>query len=78
MKVPFLDLHTQYISIKDEIDKAIQKVIQDTAFVGGEYVANFERKFADYIGTKHCVGVGNGTDALFFAMKSLELRTDLK
>ncbi len=71
--VKFLDLKNQYDRIKEEIDNAIFSVINDTAFVGGKYVANFEQAFSDYIGTKHCIGVANGTDALEIAIKSLDL-----
>lgn len=71
MQVPFLDLKTQYKSIKQEIDKAITNVIKETAFVGGEYVKRFEEEFADFCQAKHCVGVANGTDALFIALRAL-------
>ncbi|MEA3497005.1 MAG: DegT/DnrJ/EryC1/StrS family aminotransferase [Bacteroidota bacterium] len=71
MKIKFLDLKAQYQSIKREIDKAIQNVIEDTAFVKGKYVEEFETNFAKAIGIKHCVGVGNGTDAITIALKSL-------
>ncbi|MEO1923705.1 MAG: DegT/DnrJ/EryC1/StrS family aminotransferase [Nautiliaceae bacterium] len=71
--VKFLDLKKQYGSIKEEIDKAIFDVINDTAFVGGEYVDEFEKNFANYIGVKHAIGVGNGTDALEVALWALDL-----
>ena len=71
MNVPFVDLHAQYRSIKDEIDQAIAAVLRDAAFVGGSQLASFERNFAAYAGSRHCIGVANGTDALFIAMKSL-------
>jgi dTDP-4-amino-4,6-dideoxygalactose transaminase len=71
MKVPFVDLKAQYDSIKEEIRDALDRVILDSAFIGGKYLKSFEEDFADYMETKHCVGVGNGTDALFIALKSL-------
>ena len=71
MKISFVDLKSQYHSIKKEIDHAISSVIQDSAFIGGKYVKDFEKSFADYIGVKNCIGVGNGTDALFIALKGL-------
>jgi dTDP-4-amino-4,6-dideoxygalactose transaminase len=74
MKVPFVDLQAQYLSIKNEIDQAIANVINDAAFVGGEYVKQFEEEFAAFCMAKHCVGVGNGTDALFIALRSLGVR----
>ena len=71
MTVPFVDLKAQYASIKDEIDAAIAAVIGKTAFIGGPFAKEFEAAFAEYCGVKHCVGVGNGTDALFVALKTL-------
>ncbi|MEK7479629.1 MAG: DegT/DnrJ/EryC1/StrS family aminotransferase [Patescibacteria group bacterium] len=73
-RVPFLGLREQYLSIKDEIDTAIKAVIQDSAFIKGKYVEEFEKNFANYIGVKHCVGVGNGTDALWIALKCLGIQ----
>ena len=71
MRTPFVDLKSQYLTIKHEIDEAIQNVIMDSAFIGGKYLRSFEGNFADYVGVKHCIGVGNGTDALFIALKTL-------
>ncbi len=71
MEVPFVDLKTQYHSLKAELDRAINAVIEDAAFISGKYARAFEAAFASYIGTRHCVGFGNGTDALYVAMKSL-------
>ena len=71
MIIPFVDLKAQYFSIKEEIDSAIQNVIKDTAFVGGDYLKIFEQDFAAFVGAKHCIGVGNGTDAIYIALKCL-------
>ena len=71
--VKFLDLHSQYISIKKEIDSAISSVIRDSAFIGGKYVKQFEEHFADYQQSNYCIGVGNGTDALEIAIEALDL-----
>lgn len=71
--IKFLDLKSQYNSIKTEIDQAISNVIDDTAFVGGRYVERFEAQFADYINVDHCVTVGNGTDALEISIEALDL-----
>ncbi len=71
--IKFLDLKKQYENIKDEINLAIQNVINDTAFVGGKYLEKFENNFATYCDTKYCIGVGNGTDALQIALWSLDL-----
>jgi len=71
MKVPFLDLKAQYEKIKNEVDRAIANVIESTAFIGGMFVETFEKAFAHYCGVKFCVGVGNGTDAIYIALRAL-------
>lgn len=74
MKIPFVDLHAQYLSIKQEIDAAIADVIRETAFIRGPHVDKFEKEFAEVVGTKHCVSCANGTDAIYIAMKGLGIR----
>jgi len=71
--IKFLDLHSQHQEIRTEIDEAIRSVIEDCAFIGGKYVRVFEQEFATYLGANHCVGVGNGTDALEIAIEALDL-----
>ncbi len=71
MRVPFVDLKAQYLSLKGELDEAILKVVGETAFVAGRYAAAFETAFAEYIGTEHCVAVANGTDAIEIALSAL-------
>ena len=71
--IKFLDLHAQYLSIKGEVDKAIFAVINDSEFIGGKYVQQFEEGFSNYLQVKYCIGVGNGTDALEIAIESLNL-----
>ena len=71
MNVPFLDLKSQYLSIKDEIQAALEGVLEKTAFAGGPFVAQFEKEFAAFCGTEQAVGVGNGTDALWMALLGL-------
>lgn len=71
MQIPFLDLKTQYEAIKPEIHSALQAVIDQTAFAGGPFVAEFERAFASYCGCTECVGVGSGTEALWMALLAL-------
>lgn len=63
MKVPFLDLKIQYQSIKTEVDVAIQKVIDNTAFILGPSVENFEKDFAAAHNANYCLGTSSGTDA---------------
>jgi dTDP-4-amino-4,6-dideoxygalactose transaminase len=69
--IPLVDLKTQYESIKEEINVAISEVISKSAFVGGPHLDSFEKAFASFCNVKHCIGVGNGTDALFIALKVL-------
>jgi len=71
LKIPFLDIKSQYLSIKNEIDVAISRVFQSGQFVGGEEVKIFENNFAAYHGMKHCISTGNGTDSLFAILKML-------
>ncbi|MCM2265297.1 MAG: DegT/DnrJ/EryC1/StrS family aminotransferase [Desulfuromonadales bacterium] len=73
MTVRFLDLARQYSAIRDDIDAAIAWVIRDSAFIGGTCLATFEEAFATFQQAAHCVGVGNGTDAIEIALEALEL-----
>lgn len=68
MKVPFLDLQAQHAPLRDELEQALGRVIDDTAFALGPSVATFEEEFARYTGRRHCVGVANGTAALHLAL----------
>lgn len=74
MRVPYNDLHAQYLTIKPGIDEAIAKTVRDSAFVRGPEVELFERAFAQTIGVKHCVSCANGTDALYIAFRALGLQ----
>ncbi len=71
MKVPFLDLKSQYQSIRDEIHAAIQQVLDTTAFAGGPFVAQFEKEFAAFCDCKEGIGVGSGTEALWLCLLAL-------
>ncbi|WP_243358642.1 DegT/DnrJ/EryC1/StrS family aminotransferase [Fundidesulfovibrio terrae] len=71
MTIPFVDLKAQYESIKQEIADAVTEVLETRTFILGPHVAAFEKCFAKSCGAEHCIGVGNGTDALFIALKSL-------
>ena len=71
VEIPFVDLKTQYKSIKSEIDTAISDVLSSSAFIGGPFVKAFENAFAAFCGVRNCIGVGNGTDALFLALKAM-------
>ncbi len=73
MNVPFLDLKSQYLSIKDEIQEALNGVLEKTAFAAGPFAAQFEKEFAEFCGTKHAMGVGSGTDALWAALLAADV-----
>lgn len=73
MTVPFLDLRAQRRSLAPELDAVIAEVLEEARFIGGPRVDAFESAFAEYLGAPHCVGVGNGTDALEIALEALEL-----
>lgn len=64
----FRDLGAQYQALKPEIDAGIQAVIESSAFILGKPVTELENKLAEYVGRKHCVSCGNGTDALQLAL----------
>ena len=66
--IPISDLSRQYGSIRREAEKAISGVFRDSWFILGKQVENFENEFADYVGVKHAVGVGSGTEALHLAL----------
>ncbi|MDQ6861099.1 MAG: DegT/DnrJ/EryC1/StrS family aminotransferase [Verrucomicrobiota bacterium] len=68
MKVPFLDLKAHHAPFRAEFSRAIEEVIDAGAFAGGPFVAAFEEDFARFCETKFAIGVGNGTDALWFAL----------
>jgi dTDP-4-amino-4,6-dideoxygalactose transaminase len=73
MRIPFVDLKSQFESIKSEVVSAVTDVIQSASFVGGEAVGCFESEFATYCGAKHAIGVANGTDALELALRALDI-----
>ncbi len=73
MKVPFLDLALQYQSIRNEIADAIQQVLDKAAYAGGPFVTQFENEFAAYSNCRHAIGVGSGTEALWFALLALDI-----
>ena len=71
MQVPFLDLRAHHDPLKGEFLAAIEEVIDSSAFAGGSFVAEFEEEFAAFCKTKYAIGVGNGTDALWFSLLAL-------
>lgn len=67
----FIDLKSQYLILKNEIDAAVQRVLSHGKFILGPEVAELEERLADYVGTKYCITVANGTDALQIAQMAL-------
>jgi dTDP-4-amino-4,6-dideoxygalactose transaminase len=70
-EVPFLDVGATYRELKPEVDAAVARVLEGGWYIGGEECAAFEREFAAFVGANHCVGVGNGLDALQLALKAM-------
>jgi dTDP-3-amino-3,4,6-trideoxy-alpha-D-glucose transaminase len=71
MRVPFLDLDAAYRELEHPIDAAAKRVLGSGRFILGAEVEQFEHRFADFVGARHCVGVGNGLDALTLALAAL-------
>jgi len=74
MNIPMVDLKTQYHHVKSEIDKAILEVVENTAFINGTAVKEFQTALEQYMQVKHVVNCANGTDALQIAMMALDLK----
>src|SRR5271156_924404 len=76
MKVPILDLTSEYAELRDEVLAALDRVCRNSSFVLGEEVEAFEREFADFCGTKHCVALATGTAALHLGLLALGVQAD--
>src|SRR5258705_881508 len=74
MKIPFVDLHAQYLTIKQEIDSAIADVIAQSAYIRGRHVDAFEEAWARTLGVKRCISCANGTKPIYFALRGLGLK----
>ena len=72
--LPMVDLKTQYLKIKDEIDAGMKEVLDTTAFINGPAVKTFQASLEQYLGVKHVIPCANGTDALQIAMMALGLQ----
>lgn len=71
MNIPFLDLKAPYLELKDELDAAYRRVMESGWYILGQEVEAFEEEFAAYCGAKHCVGVGNGLEALHLIIRAM-------
>lgn len=73
MKVSFLDLHSPYQELKEEMDVAYRRVMESGWYILGEETERFEQEFARYCGVKHCIGLGNGLEALHLILRAYEI-----
>ena len=74
MKVPFLDLRSQYRKLKPEVEPVVLDILENCCFIGGKYVDEFEASMADYLSVKHVSGCSNGTDALVLGLKACNIK----
>ena len=74
-QIPMLDLRLEYEYMKKDIDAAISRCLNHQKWILGPEVGELERKIAEYIGVKHCVGISSGTDALVLALRALAIKT---
>ncbi|WP_293983959.1 DegT/DnrJ/EryC1/StrS aminotransferase family protein [uncultured Clostridium sp.] len=68
MNIPLVDLKAQYKTLETELDKVTKEILSSAQYIMGKHVTDFEEEFAKYIGVKHAISVGNGTDALVVAL----------
>ncbi|PYS46231.1 MAG: erythromycin biosynthesis sensory transduction protein eryC1 [Acidobacteria bacterium] len=73
MKIPFLNLQASYIELKNELNDAYQRVMESGWYILGQEVESFEAEFAAYCGAKHCIGVGNGLEALHLILRAMDI-----
>lgn len=73
--IPVSDTKSQYLSIKNEIDAAIQQVLDSNWFILGENVTAFEKEFAEYLGARHAIGVSSGTEAIHLALRACGIQS---
>ena len=73
MTIPFIDLKSPYLELKTELDAAYGRVMESGWYIHGQEVAGFEAEFAAYCGVKHCIGVGNGLEALHLILRAMAI-----
>jgi dTDP-4-amino-4,6-dideoxygalactose transaminase len=74
MNVPLLDLQAQYVSLRDDLQQAVHRVMSSQRFVLGDEVRKLETSIADYCRTKHAIGCASGSDALLLALMALDVK----
>lgn len=72
-QVPFVDLRAQQAEVNEDILRDLSDVLAGAGFIGGPHVAAFEREYAEFCGVAHCIGLGNGTDAVELALRALRI-----
>ena len=75
MKVPFSTFDRMHSKIRAELDCAYENVVNNGWFIQGNECKNFEEAYASYFGAEHCIGVGNGLDAIYLSLKALGIKT---
>jgi dTDP-4-amino-4,6-dideoxygalactose transaminase len=70
----FVDLYAQYLTIREEMDAAIASVIRESSFIRGRHVEEFEKRYGELIGVEHCISCGDGTDAIYIALRALGVK----
>src|SRR5262245_58106879 len=73
MKVPFVDLKSEFESVRRDLLTKWEEILDTSSFIGGAEVDGFEQAFSEYCEVSHAIGVGNGTDALTLALKALDV-----
>lgn len=73
MNIPFLDLKSPYLELEDELDAAYHRVMESGWYILGKEVEAFESEFADYCEARHCIGVGNGLEALHLILRAMDI-----
>ena len=76
MTIPFIDIRSQYQELSAELDFAYEKVMKSGWYILGQEVSGFEEEFAVYCQTNHCIGVGNGLDALHLILRAMDIGSD--
>jgi len=74
MKVPFLDLKTQFQEIKEEVEPKVMDILENCCYIGGSYVHHFEKQMEQYLDVRHVAGCSNGTDALVLGLKACNVK----
>ena len=72
-QVPFLNLQLAYDELRDDLDRAALTSLSSGWYIGGSEVTAFEEAYAAYTGAAHCIGVANGLDAIYLALRALEI-----